>query len=268
MKSVIIGIVISLLQIVAVNAQQESWQGKRYAVVLTYDDALNVHVNNVLPALDSAGLRATFYVSDYFNGLRAQIPAWRHAAAKGHELGNHTIHHPCLGGTKGREFVSAENDMNNYSIERIIKEIRAMNTLLYAIDGKTRRTFAYPCGDRSIRDTNYIEKLKDEFNGARGVQSGMPRPADVDLWNISCYSVNGQTLEQLIGAVNEARKKGGLLVFLFHGVGGEHSLNIDLETHRGLLQYLKQQEADAWITTMVEAAEYITSSQKGRSSKK
>ena len=42
-----------------------TWNGKSCAVVLTYDDALNVDLNNVIPALDSVGLKGTFYISDY-----------------------------------------------------------------------------------------------------------------------------------------------------------------------------------------------------------
>lgn len=48
-----------------------------------------------------------------------------------------------------------------------------------------------------------------------------------------------------------------LLVFLFHGVGGEHSLNVSLPAHRELLQFLKQNEKDIWIAPMLEVAEFI-----------
>lgn len=42
------------------------WNNKKCAVVLTYDDALNVHLDNAIPVLDSLGLKATFYLSGYF----------------------------------------------------------------------------------------------------------------------------------------------------------------------------------------------------------
>src|ERR1051325_480720 len=74
------------------NAQTNNvWNGKKCAVVLTYDDGLNIDLKNVVPALDSFKLKGTFYISDYFNGLNAQIPGWKKAAAEGHELANHTI---------------------------------------------------------------------------------------------------------------------------------------------------------------------------------
>lgn len=232
------------------------WNNRQCAVVLTYDDGLNVHISNVLPALDSVGLKGTFYISDYFGGLRAQIPKWKKAAANGHELGNHTIFHPCLGNLPGRGFVSPDYDMSKYSIRRMTDEIKAMNTLLKAVDGKERRTFAYTCGDMKIRDTFFLEGMKYDFAAARAVRSKMDS-LDVDLYNVSSYMVNGESGEQLIELVKQAKKQKKLLVFLFHGVGGEHSLNVSLEAHSKLLRYLKQNRKDIWIAPMVDIAEYI-----------
>jgi len=239
------------------------WKGKKCAVVLTYDDGLNVHVTNAIPALDSVGLKGTFYISDYFVGLRKQIPRWRKAAARGHELGNHTIFHPCLGNLPGRSFVQPDYDMNSYSVRRMQDEIKAMNTLLHAIDGKNKRTFAYTCGDMKIRDTLFLTGIQHEFSGARAVRTKMDS-LNVDLYNISSYAVNGETAEQLIELVKQAMQTNTLLVFLFHGVGGEHSLDVSLEAHSKLLKFLKQNQKDIWVAPMVEVAEYI----KQRQSKK
>src|SRR6188508_3033860 len=70
-----------------------AWKGKKSAVVLTYDDALNVHLDKVIPLLDSLKFRGTFYLSGYFPGCRDRISDWRKAAGVGHELGNHTLFH-------------------------------------------------------------------------------------------------------------------------------------------------------------------------------
>ena len=242
------------------NAQTSTtWNGKSCAVVLTYDDGLNVDLNNVIPALDSVGLRGTFYISDYFNGLKDQIFKWRKAAAEGHELGNHTVWHPCEGGRPGREFVKPESDLNNYTVARMVKEIQTMNNILKAIDGKEERTFAYPCGDMKIHDTAYLDGLKNEFITARGVAPAMQTIDKVDLYNIDCYGINGQTGDQLIDLVKQAMKTHTLLVFLFHGVGGEHSLNVSLEAHSALLHYLKLHESEIWIAPMIDVAEFVKS---------
>jgi len=242
------------------NAQTSTtWNGRSCAVVLTYDDGLNVDLSNVIPALDSVGLKGTFYISDYFDGLKNQIFNWRKAAGEGHELGNHTIWHPCEGGRPGREFVKPETDLNNYTVSRMVKEIKTMNNILKAIDGKEERTFAYPCGDTRIHDTAYLDGLKNEFIAARGVTPEMLPINKIDLYNIGCYGINGQTGEQLIELVKKAMTTRTLLVFLFHGVGGEHSLNVSLEAHSRLLHYLKQHENEIWIAPMIDVAAFIKS---------
>jgi peptidoglycan-N-acetylglucosamine deacetylase len=235
----------------------KSWNGRKCAVVLTYDDALNVHITNALPILDSLKLKATFYLSDYFGGLQLQLPAWKKAAARGHELGNHTLFHPCRGSLPGRSFVKAEYDLDHYSISRITDEIKTMNMLLHQVDGKTERTFAFPCSDTKVHDTAYIDGLRSHFAGARAVRSEILPIKKVNLFDIGCFMVNGQSGEQLIKEVKEAMNKGGLLVFLFHGVGGEHGLNVSLEAHRQLLNYLKMEEKNIWIAPMITVAKFV-----------
>jgi sialate O-acetylesterase len=61
----------------------------------------------------------------------------------------------------------------------------------------------------------------------------------------------------MIALVKKAMEDHALLVFLFHGVGGEHNLNVSLPAHRELLQFLKQQEDKIWVTTTLEAGCHI-----------
>jgi sialate O-acetylesterase len=240
------------------NAQEKSsWQGKACAVSLTYDDALNVHLDNVIPSLDSLDLKGTFYLSGYFPALRARVADWKTAAAKGHELGNHTLFHPCTGKLPGREWVPPDYDLGNYTMQRMLDEIKMANTLLEALDGKTKRTFAYPCGDTMIGNESYVEKIKTEFVAARGVKGKMPKLEEIDLFDIDSYVISGQSGEELIELVKHAVKSNALLVFLFHGVGGEHALDVSLNDHRRLLYFLKQNEKDIWIAPLVEIAEHV-----------
>jgi peptidoglycan/xylan/chitin deacetylase (PgdA/CDA1 family) len=263
MKRLISLVAVLLFAALTAHAQGHTLRdGKKCTVVLTYDDGLKVHLTHVLPALDSLGLKATFYLSDYFGGLQVQITTWRAAAAKGHELGNHTIHHPCDGSLPGRSFVKPDYDLSKYTATRITDEIRSMNTLLYAIDGKTKRTFAYPCGDTKINGTEYLTSIKKEFVGARRVNAGIQALEKVNLYNINCFVVNGQSGKELIAQVKQAEATRGLLVFLFHGVGGGHGLNVSLPAHRQLLQYLKQREKTIWVAPMLDVAEVIEQQQK------
>jgi sialate O-acetylesterase len=79
----------------------------------------------------------------------------------------------------------------------------------------------------------------------------------VDLYNTDCYMVNNNTADQIIEWVKKAEETNSLLIILFHGVGGGNSLNVAVPEHSKFLHYLKQNEKDIWIPTMMEAAEYV-----------
>lgn len=239
-----------------INAQQE-WNGKRCAVVLTYDDALNVHLDNAITCLDSFGLKGTFYITGESQTIARRMMEWRNAAERGHELGNHTLTHPCDGSKGGRTWVTPEKDLSRYSVQRAVNEIKVTSTLLQAIDGKTERTFAYPCGDTYIDTVNFYSQVENYFTGARGVHSGLQQIKTVDLNNINCFSINGQSAEYMINLVKQAMETQSLIVFLFHGVGGEHSLNVSLEAHRELVKFISQHKDEIWNATMLDLSKYI-----------
>jgi peptidoglycan/xylan/chitin deacetylase (PgdA/CDA1 family) len=238
------------------------WDGKKCGVVFTYDDGLNVHLDNAIPLLDSLGLKGTFYIPGNSLSFAERLSEWRMAARKGHELGNHTLFHPCVGNKPGREWISKDHDLSNYSLQQIVDEIKVANTLLEAVDGKNVRTFAYTCGDREVEGELFYSKLKNEFIAARGVYSAMNDINTIDLENMNSFMINGENGIQLIELVKKALENGSLLVFLFHGVGGEHDLNVSLPAHRKLLRYVKANHKEIWTGTLAEAALHIAEVQK------
>lgn len=248
-------ILVASIQCKAQN--MHNWNGKKCAVILTYDDALNVHLDKVIPQLNEYNFKGTFYLIGSSPNVANRIDEWRKAASDGHELGNHTLNHPCDASLPNRDCTKGENDLSRYSVVRATHEIKVCNTLLEAIDGKKERTFAYPCGDLSIHDTLYYEYSKQEFVCARGVENGYLAAKDVDLNNVNAFAEIGSTGEQMIAEVKAAEKAGSFIVFIFHGVGGEHSLNVDIEEHHKLLDYLKQNEKDIWVATMVDVGKFI-----------
>ncbi|MGB3008401.1 MAG: polysaccharide deacetylase family protein, partial [Chitinophagaceae bacterium] len=146
----IVSFFILLSPLVIFSQFNQPWRGKKCAVVITYDDAINEHLDNAMPVLDSLGLKATFYITANAATCTNRLSDWRKAAAKGHELGNHTLYHPCFGNLYGREWVSKEYDMSTYTVKKIRDEIYMTNTFLAAVDGKNKRTFAYTCGDMKV----------------------------------------------------------------------------------------------------------------------
>lgn len=244
------------------------WNNKQCAVVLTYDDAIDADLDNVVPALDSLQLRGTFYLIGASPAVAHRVAEWRRAAQHGHELGNHTLFHPCDGRRPNRSWVSPDHDLSTYTTGRAVDEIRANNTLLAAIDGKSARTFAYPCGDRQTGNAFFFDQLKNDFVAARGPDPGLQTPAQVQLDNIHCYGINGESAEYLIDLVKKAQQSHTLLVFTFHGVGGGHVINVGLPAHRQLLRYLRAHEKDIWVAPMVEVAEKIKAYQQSASNGK
>ncbi|WP_159475134.1 sialate O-acetylesterase [Dyadobacter sp. 3J3] len=240
-----------------ISDDSKPWKGKKCAVVLTYDDALNVHLDNVVPALDSLSLKGSFYLTASSDAARNRIKDWRAVAANGHELGNHTLYHPCDASGPGMSWVKPEYDLSKYSLARIQDEIKMCNAYLKSIDGKTKRTFAFTCGHKKVAEGEFIQTLSDEFVAARAVRHEMHALDEQNLMDIDCYGMSGETGEKMIELVKQAQQSGKLLVFLFHGVGGEHALNVSNQAHSQLLHYLKENEKDIYVDTMLNVAEHI-----------
>lgn len=242
--------------------EAKPWKGKKCAVVLAYDDALNVHLDHAVSLLDSLSLKGTFYIAGAFPGFKNRMDEWKRAADRGHELGNHTLFHPCDASLPGRSWVNPENDLSKYTLKRITDEIRLTNTLLESVDGKKQRTFAFTCGDTKVGGVEFMNELKNDLAGARAVRARMQRFDEINPYDFDSYMINGETGEQLISLVKQAQNEGKLLVFLFHGVGGEHSLNVSLPAHRELLRYLKDHENEIYIDTMLNVAQHVKALKK------
>ena len=257
LQAILLLILASLTPFYLSAQEPVTWHGHLCAVALTYDDGLDIDLDNVLPALDAMGFKGTFYVNGNATALQARLEEWRQAAAHGHELGNHTLFHPCLG-SPSRAWLQPERDMNHYTIDRIVDEIRQANVLLQAIDGQTVRSFAYTCGDDHIGDTSFADLIRQDFVAARSVSYTSGRKADLDLMHLPTFTVQGHTGEQLIEVVRQAMRDQALVTFLFHGVGGGHSMNIELEEHRKLLEFLKAHEDEIWVAPVVEIAKELT----------
>jgi len=262
-KIIIFLIFFSTLSGSMITAQEKGpWHSKKCAVCLTYDDGLKTQLDNVVPLLDSLGFKATFYTPCYFPGFKDNLSEWKSVAEKGNELGNHTLFHPCNGQAPGREWVNPDYDLSSYSVEKIIDEIKMTNILLNTIDGKIERTFAYTCGDTKAGDSSFVDKIETEFVGARGVEGKMQKIDEIDLFDIGSYMINELPGDSLISLVKQAMTGNDLLVFLFHGVGGGHNINVSLEAHSKLLHFLKENEKEIWVAPMVDVAEYIKEYQR------
>lgn len=95
--------------------------------------------------------------------MAKRLDEWRDVAAQGHELGNHSMFHPCRASLPNREWVVKHHDLDGYSVEQMVEEVKTANVFLYAIDGQTERTYTAPFGDQLAGGENYISAIKDLF---------------------------------------------------------------------------------------------------------
>lgn len=238
-------------------ASATNWPGgAKAAVVLTYDDGLNSHLDHAVPALDAAGFKATFFLS----GVKmADVPRWRAVAAAGHELANHTIFHPCPASSFSSD---PRYTSEAYTSASMLKEIEQQNVLLTALDGKPTHGFAWPCGQTLAGGLDYLEALRAAklVTYARGVHTS-PDDLRADVGRMDPMHVpsrgfgEGTTGAQLIEFAKQAQAGGGMAVYLFHGVGGDY-LQISDSAHRELLAWLAAHRSEVWVTTLQGALDW------------
>ena len=243
---------------ISVNAQFKWPNGKKAAVVFTYDDGLDCQLDVVVPQLDEFGFKGTFFCTGSSQSLYNRTGEWREIAKNGHELGNHTLFHPCDGNV--HDWVKPEYDLNKYTLEQIIAELKTANTLLKAIDGKTERTFGYTCSNFIAGGEDFSDDIQDLFVGARCDAPIPETMKDYNVYKTPSKGVQNYTAEELIAYANEAKEKGTIAIFMFHSVGGGY-LNIGSKEHRALLQYIKENEDDFYCAPFIEVMKHIKQNQ-------
>lgn len=230
--------------------------GAKAAVVLTYDDALPSQLDHAVPALDAAGLKGTFFLAN----VRAQdVGRWRAVAQEGHELGNHTIFHPCRAAAFPAD---PRYTTEAYTPASMIKEIAQQNVLLTALDGRMRHGFATPCGETRAGGVDYLEPLRAAglVTYARGV-SASPAELAADVAQIDPMHIpargfgEGDDAAKMIAFVQQAEAGGGMAVLLFHGVGGDHLAVTDAQ-HRAFVAWLKAHRRNVWVATLQQALDW------------
>lgn len=235
----------------------------RCIVSLTYDDALPCHFESVAPLLEEHGLRGTFYVP-CSPTLFDRADAWREVAAQGHELGNHTVFHPCHDQT----WLDQSYNLRHYTARRWTDEVSLANSILSLFDERTVRSFGNTCHHNAIgsgSSATTVEQLAPElFIAARGEQSRTP----IDLKKINWYNLgtrpaDGVTFEQLRVEIGRMCLRGGWLILTCHGVGPrDHKLHLDEDEHTRLIEWLAGQQDTIWTAPVRVVAEALKPSRR------
>jgi sialate O-acetylesterase len=79
-------------------------------------------------------------------------------------------------------------------------------------------------------------------------------PLQVPSWGVVADSITG---DDLIAFVKKAQQKGGLGIFMFHGVGGDY-LTTPALAHQQLLNYLQKHRDEVEVMTFQQAMDSLT----------
>ena len=244
--------------VLASEAGAFAWpEGRKAAVSLAYDDALDSQLDNALPALDRHGFKGSFYLQLSRDPVRLRLEEWRAAAGNGHELGNHTLFHQCSGSLEDRDWVEPQRDLDRIPAAAMKDQVLLANVMLAAIDGRTERTMTVPCGDVMAEDGNYIDPVRQEFVAIKlGDGAVTPDMRKLDPYAVTVEAPVGVTGEQLIARVEEAARRGTMVNFTFHGIGGDY-LSVSKQAHEELLQYLSIHRDIYWVDTFINLMKYV-----------
>lgn len=251
---------LALTMMQASHADSFKWPGgARAAVSLSYDDALSSQLDNALPALNAHGLKATFYLTLASDTVAKRLPEWRRAATQGHELGNHTLYHPCSRSKPGRDWVAPHRDLDKISVAQLREEILLANAYLQAIDGRTERTYTAPCGDLLAGGQPYLPSVKSLFVAikSRGGSGVAPSLAAMDPHDLGSADPTGLDGPALIAIVERAAAAGSFASITFHGVGGDY-LTVSKEAHAALLAHLAAHPERFWVESLVKIMSFAS----------
>jgi peptidoglycan/xylan/chitin deacetylase (PgdA/CDA1 family) len=233
-----------------------SWpDGARAAVSLTYDDGYDSQLDNVAPVLDRLGLKATFFLT--VENINARLSDWIALSEKGHEIGDHTMSHPC--------------NLRAYSVARFMQEqiTPAERYFDKNFGGPRPRSFAYPCGFEGLgqgptvlRVRRYLEELRPIFLAARTVDGPPNNPHDVlrQRYFLNGYEPTyGSDDSQL--AVRYAQKAidhGHWAILVFHEVLDTRKAEGDTSkaVHQSILENLSREHI--WCAPVRTVFSYVT----------
>lgn len=245
------------------------WPGNRTgAISLTFDDGLASQLAVAVPTLNQVGLQGTFYLSPGPDYEQALSP-WREVAAAGHELGNHTISHPCAYNafSKANPVTLALEDMILDELEAEIVE--ASRRLRALVPQQSDISFAYPCYQsfvgRGLTRQSYVPLVARHCIAGRGFGE-YPLANDPDhcdlayLWAWPCERMSAT---ELLGLAERTAAVGRWGIMVFHGVHEGH-LSITEGDLAELCALLAARSDRIWTAPVATVARWVREQRDGR----
>ena len=237
-------------------------KGKKMAISLTFDDARLSQADKGIPLLNRYDVKATFYISP--NNLLKRQEAWKDAHEIGHEIGNHTVGHPCSGNFEW----SRENALEDYTLQEMRTELDSANEFIEKNHGIRPVSFAYPCGQtfvgRGEHTKSYVPLVASMFETGRDwLNEGPNDPAYCDMAKLTAMELDGKSFEEVKKLIESARSKGYWLILAGHEMdegGAQTSL---LSTIEAICKYAADPANGIWIAPVHQIAAYIEEERVG-----
>ena len=245
------------------NSEPEWFGGRSSAVSLTFDDGMDSHLEAAIPALDARGIAGTFYVkTDDAAGLHR----FREPQRRGHEIGNHTVHHWC---SRAHRSEADARGLEDLTLDDMAAELdESDHRLRAAFPDVESFSFCYPCYDTFVGQgptrRSYVPLVAGRFCAARGgSENSTPynSPAHTDLWCLRSVRCEYMSAEQLIAAVERGRELAMWTILTFHGVGEGH-LPVTGEDFRALLDHLAHCRDELWVAPLIQVARSIAAARE------
>ncbi len=230
--------------------------GKRVAVSLSFDDGRASQVEGGTALLDRYGVKATFYVVP--SAVEKKLEGWKQAAASGHEIGNHSLNHPCSGNFAWARAKSLED----YTIDQMRRELTDANRRITELLGVTPESFAYPCGQtfvgRGVGTQSYVPVAASVFVTARGWLDEAPNdPSYVDFAQLTGIESDGKDFEQILAIVGAARQTGSWVVLAGHDIGKGGAQTTRVAMLERLCAYANDPSNGVWMAPVGTVAKYV-----------
>jgi peptidoglycan/xylan/chitin deacetylase (PgdA/CDA1 family) len=236
-------------------------EGKKMAISLTFDDARLSQPDYGIPLLDKLGVKATFYISE--DNLLRRTDSWKNAVSNGHEIGNHSVLHPCSG-----NFVWSRNKaLENYTPEAMKRELDSANRFIYTVLGIKPVSFAYPCGQtfvgRGKMTRSYVPVIAEMFETGRGWLGESPNdPSFCDLSQLMGMELDGKSFEQIKALIESAGRNGQWLILAGHEMNNSGSQTSLLSTIDAICRYAINPADSIWIDNVHNIAAYVKEERK------
>ena len=261
-------LVIAVLSAIVANAQRDSlifkWpEGKRAAISLSFDDARESQVIWGTDLLDQYGIKATFFVVP--SSVEKRLEGWKKAVANGHEIGNHSVNHPC----SGNFFWSRNNALENYTIKKMGAELKECNKRLEELLKVKPEVFAYPCGQKfvgmGVHTKSYVPLVSKMFLLGRGWRDEAANdPVYCNFFQLTGVEMDNKDFNEILPLLEEATKKGQWLLLAGHEMAESGEQTTRLTMLRQLAEYVRDPANGIWIAPVGTIARYIKSQNQSK----